>query len=468
MVDGSTKTKCHWSSDCLNRQEEARLLYLHLMRIYDYGQRKSLTLNINAPWGFGKTYFLEGLSKDLDAKKHKTVFFNAWENDYSEDALVSLIIEIGIQAFERDPEFLKKLKLAIGKIITTGSRIAESTGDPQAIIASHFASEISSSVLKGEKESHKLGDAAYLKHEQRKKAIFDFKTELNKAAEKLDHPQRPPIFVLIDELDRCRPTYAIEILESIKHLVGVRGIFFIIATDTEQLSHTVKAVYGQSFDSTKYLNRFFDEFYLLRKPTNLEFIEKNIEETNQVSLTESVLARKEDDKKYHAILLEKVFSSFNFSLRDIEQCLFKYHTITRDKPQGFQIHPILVSYMISLKHYNQAAYSRIIEHTKFSEISELHNDPKNNLENHITSIFTSGNNRRIGSDDVPTYKIAQRYIELITMSRDDFEKQQLNAQSTLINQSILEEITNLGTRRDSLLENYRSMIERVGLFNDMI
>jgi hypothetical protein len=63
--------------------------------------------------------------------------------------------------------------------------------------------------------------------------------------------------ILIDELDRCRPTYAIEMLEAIKHWFCVPNVVFVLAMDREQLSHSIRAVYGQGFDVDGYFLRFF-------------------------------------------------------------------------------------------------------------------------------------------------------------------------------------------------------------------
>lgn len=80
-----------------------------------------------------------------------------------------------------------------------------------------------------------------------------------------------PIFILVDELDRCRPDYAIELLEGIKHLFGVKGIYFVVATNIDQLSESVKAVYGTGFDGARYLKRFFDLEYTLPEPDRFAF-----------------------------------------------------------------------------------------------------------------------------------------------------------------------------------------------------
>ena len=80
-----------------------------------------------------------------------------------------------------------------------------------------------------------------------------------------------PIYIFIDELDRCRPTYAVLLLEAIKHIFGVSGFYFIVATNKTELSHSVKAIYGSEFDALTYLRRFFDQEYILPKPDNDKF-----------------------------------------------------------------------------------------------------------------------------------------------------------------------------------------------------
>ena len=76
-----------------------------------------------------------------------------------------------------------------------------------------------------------------------------------------------PAFIFIDELDRCRPNYAVEMLETIKHIFNIPGVTFVVATDTDQLQHTVKAVYGEGFDAKVYLGRFFNSRFSLKSPS---------------------------------------------------------------------------------------------------------------------------------------------------------------------------------------------------------
>ena len=70
--------------------------------------------------------------------------------------------------------------------------------------------------------------------------------------------QAQKLVIFIDELDRCKPSYALEMLERIKHYFDDDRIIFIVSVNKEQLTHTISNYYGNGFDSTGYLNKFFD------------------------------------------------------------------------------------------------------------------------------------------------------------------------------------------------------------------
>jgi hypothetical protein len=86
-----------------------------------------------------------------------------------------------------------------------------------------------------------------------------------------DRGLKAPMFILVDELDRCRPSYAIQMLEEVKHLFDVTGVVFIFATDGLQLEKAIGAVYGPNFDGKRYLLRFFDRQYRFADPDGLVF-----------------------------------------------------------------------------------------------------------------------------------------------------------------------------------------------------
>jgi hypothetical protein len=96
-------------------------------------------------------------------------------------------------------------------------------------------------------------------------AIQAMKESLSQVVQALvEAGMKLPITIIVDELDRCRPTYAIKVLEEIKHLFDVPGIAFLLGLHGRQLEHSVTGAYGQGFDGAAYLRRFFSRRYSLK------------------------------------------------------------------------------------------------------------------------------------------------------------------------------------------------------------
>lgn len=89
----------------------------------------------------------------------------------------------------------------------------------------------------------------------------------------------PPVVIIIDELDRCRPTYAIKLLEEIKHLFDVAGLIFIFGMHGQQLAHSVNAAYGANFDGASYLKRFMKRRYTLKEANQTAYIRSLLSRT---------------------------------------------------------------------------------------------------------------------------------------------------------------------------------------------
>jgi hypothetical protein len=99
---------------------------------------------------------------------------------------------------------------------------------------------------------------------------------LIKSLEDSDTPKTYPIYILVDELDRCRPSYAIEVIENIKHFFDTKKFVFVVATDTGQLQHSIKAIYGNGFDAHSYLSRFFHKTVTLPPPSTEQYLKSRL------------------------------------------------------------------------------------------------------------------------------------------------------------------------------------------------
>ncbi len=172
-----------------------------------------------------------------------------------------------------------------------------------------------------------------------------------------------PIFVLVDELDRCRPTFSIQLLENIKHLFGVPGVYFVIATNIDQLSHSVGAVYGTGFNSEGYLKRFFDQEYILPEPDNESYAEFLFEKHSI-----------KEDPRYLVLLNTDSYGSGNFNvktfsiissffklgLRDQEQVANSLSAILLVWPHK-HIHLTYILILLMAKHRSMQAYKKLVD-----------------------------------------------------------------------------------------------------------
>lgn len=270
-----------WSRDNMDRKGVANFLTAYLDN-----ETRVKVLNINAPWGTGKTFFLENWKNQESVNGRACVYFNAWEADYSGDPFVSLVAAIRDQLDELIGP-LKDTENAVKNFTRKASQtlMAATPALTKGLLKKFTGIEVG--IISDAIDSGDLGDAAgkaveklIESNKQTLETVNDFKqvfhTLLTLASGVCaDNGNIKPVYIYIDELDRCRPTFAIELLERIKHLFDVNGCKFVIATDTSQLGHAVKAVYGSGFDSERYLRRFFDREFTLSTVDYTAWIKTN-------------------------------------------------------------------------------------------------------------------------------------------------------------------------------------------------
>ena len=278
--------------------------------------------SIHSPWGTGKTIFVNFwkyyLEKNL-SNEFYCIYFNAWENDDSNNPLLSIILELKNKQFYSDSSELDSL-ISVARILIEKS--------PKVILKS-FLGLINLSKDKKEKIEKTLFkliddgltfetlEKLFKEKDELEKKISEYgeyQAEILKKELKLmlkeelinfQNKQNKKIVFFIDELDRCKPTYAVKTLEVIKHFFSLDNYYFILSWDLEQLSYSISTLYGVNMDSGGYLRRFIDFEYTLPH-TNLE----------------KYINKKFEDKSY---LLKCSIKSFDFSLRDINKIsdLFK-------------------------------------------------------------------------------------------------------------------------------------------------
>jgi hypothetical protein len=293
-----------WADDLLGREADANLLYTFILnRMKERklaGRSGSYVMNVDAEWGQGKSFFMERFYQQVVALNHPAVFINAWRDDFSDDPFTSVLSEFSIYIDEfvnkdansksQIAKTFETVKKNAGKIMWIGAKgvagklVERAIGDAKEELAALLSESeplISDVADAGSKAfvdaaTHVIDEFADKQIEEfngAKKSIINFEKNLGDIIAMLDQDGKEmPFFIFVDELDRCRPTYAILMLERIKHLFDIDNVVFLIATDTNQLSEAIKAVYGQGFGSRKYLGRFFNRPYVLPAPDRYNLV----------------------------------------------------------------------------------------------------------------------------------------------------------------------------------------------------
>ena len=252
-----------WVDDKLGRKQSAERLASMLA-----GQNGPLTVGLNAPWGEGKTFFLKRFQKTYEKQPACAVYFNAWQDNFLDDPLLSLLCQLR-KAIDGLPQ----------------NTLVDSVKQAVLPVLKHAGIALFKSFVKNAAKIDIDAISAEELETRTEKLIGEYATasasrdELVKALHKLAKTVRDwsgkPLVIIVDELDRCRPTFAIETLERIKHLFAVENIVFVLGIDRLQLESSIRAVYGE-IDAQGYLQRFVDVEFALPRGSLYGFLQDQL------------------------------------------------------------------------------------------------------------------------------------------------------------------------------------------------
>lgn len=352
-------------------------------------QDDSYSIALDGRWGSGKTFFVKQCKLVLDClneENHyayekqildvidqvkiselkkinfKTVYFDAWKNDSDLDPIVSLSKSIATTAFN-----IKTKAKSVA--IETGKKLVETA-------AKEIAKIDIDSIL----------DMFHTEEDIEAK----FKNELASLI-----PKKGRLIVFIDELDRCRPTYAVKLLERVQHFFDNNKITFVFSVNLYELKNTIKKLYGPSFDGDRYLNRFF---YSIISLPDTNYTYKNIK-----GLSSS--------EKVYLKYCEEISQEFLFTLREQNHFLsmiditgvknrflsFNYQTDVLGNGKEI-VDLFIIPYLIALKMVDSDQFNdfvfyndgrSFIDFLSSSKIfsSYLWNDDSNTLEKAAMDIY---------------------------------------------------------------------------------
>lgn len=341
-------TEKPFDNDELGRENTAEKLTTFLKNTDE-----PIVLSINAEWGQGKTTFIRMWRQMLKNEDFPTLYYSAWENDFNNDALVTIIGEIESEVEEILKESDKKLdhaKKHLDKAKNIGGEILSNS-------LPFLIKILTSGIIDSDKiNSNDIGSLAkniareqIKKYQQSKNQVIEFKDTLTSLAEDLNPENDLPLVIFVDELDRCRPSFALEILERIKHLFSTPNVIFVLSIDKKQLIESIKTVYGQNLNSSGYLKRFIDLEFSLPTPDVTKFSRAMIKKmglAKYVGDTNVNLNRNGGTEVLKIII--NLVDYFDCTLREVEKCyskvVYTYKVSTRDH----DLYPLSLSFLILL------------------------------------------------------------------------------------------------------------------------
>lgn len=392
--------------DSLDRAQYADFLTNYLSSLQD----KSYVLNLDCEWGSGKTYFIKRWYESIK-EVYPCVYVDAWINDFSDDPLLTIVSAIEEQ-----------LKIITGE--GPDSQIAAKMGTFLKGVAPELAKGITKKLTGFDydnvefneedenKEFSKLIGAAtkqiILQHNNQTKALDDFKLLIEAKASALvasTNNYRNPLIIFIDELDRCRPNYAVETLETVKHLFDIPNVVFVISTDTKELQHAIKVLYGSGFNSSLYLGRFFNRRFSLPRPDTNSFM--LVSEKFSDKFID--LIRERDIWPYikHSTLpnelliktfiqpLSAIAYSMNLELRDIEQITDRLIATILNSSERLCINYLWLFFLLALHHKEHELYKQVKSNPNVGIELEAYARNKGNI---TLEFLINGHSRKLSAE----------------------------------------------------------------------
>lgn len=367
---------------------------------------------IDGKWGCGKTFFLkqleyinkedcksdvlknsgkfEGENIKKFKEKYDVYYYNAWENDMHNIPLLSLIYNL-----INDHQNIRK-RTASGEIeLPINIRNALNT--------------ISKGIIDIDKvKSYEDLVKEITTAEEKKKALNNIINDILQDNKKL-------IFI-IDELDRCNPKYAVDMIEVIKHFYTNDKIVFLLGINNEQLSHTISNYYGVKFDSYGYLNKIYNLII-------------ELDEILPSTYIESVIGIKESSR-WSISAIFAVCNYFNFQMREINRIMNDFDIIMHYiSTSGYSysenniLKNIFLPYSLGLKIKGKIELTNFLTGNGYEELEKFvfsNEKMKKIIEYSIKSNINSNEKKEIVESEIKEY-LKKEYISYFYEKSDDWE-----------------------------------------------
>lgn len=361
-----------FQSDRLGRLESAELLSSFLEHA-----STPFVLAIDAKWGNGKTTFIKMWEAKLEKEGFQYVHVNAWETDFTKDPFLSLVSEIDEQLNTKKipEEYRSELQHRWEKAKEKGVQVVKQLAPFVVRVATGGLIDPDSFIGKSATDlTFDLANEYIKQYESEKTAIAQFRSRLEEfvrvyadASSRKEKENEKSFIIFVDELDRCRPTYAVELLERVKHLFNVKGLVFILALDKQQIGHSIKSIYGAGFDTDGYLRRFIDFEYRFPAPSPIKYSQFLCEQFEIEKLLSHTAFGRGGTPSYIVEMSGGIASVLRLSLRVQEQNFAALSVIlaTTQPDESYEL--IFLVALLGLKAGKNEVYQGIIERQNVAE-----------------------------------------------------------------------------------------------------
>lgn len=225
------------------------------------------SFGLNAVWGSGKTTFIENFLVPAANKENiPVVVFDCFENERAGDPFYSIIQLILTRlapsqvpqtktALEGVAGKAKAVAIGTGKVIVNAALKTIVRQNLAEIIDNYTPEDFANGAA--EDITTKMAEFVASKLQsglEEKRIVEDFKTSVAELVTGYSDSKR--LLIVFDELDRCRPSYALDVLEAAKHYLDIKGLVFLYSYHRTQICGLIRHEFGESVDANTYLHKF--------------------------------------------------------------------------------------------------------------------------------------------------------------------------------------------------------------------
>lgn len=304
-----------------------------------------LVIALDGGWGSGKSHFLKlwtGAHERELGGKAKIIYFDAFEHDYLDDPLISLVARLTIK--DAETAWSTKAIKAIKKAALPLARLSMRVGAAAATAgATEIAGPVADAIVTKTGEATDASIDAFWKRETGRIATMqEFRDALSVLTTNGDASQK--IVFIIDELDRCRPDYALTLLEIVKHFFAVPNVHFVLGSNLSALEHSVRSRYGAKIDASGYLQKFIHLKVQLPK-----FTDYYAKTTIALAYFDSAFDQSGLEDRFRDQIRDQIMwlmPSHEVSLRDFNRIIFECSLISPSLKMHGNYFSVLVSLLL--------------------------------------------------------------------------------------------------------------------------